>query len=66
MASIVAVRLADKGHEAGAVAVMIAGMTFANLLGVPLATALASSLSWRFPFVLAMLCARTDKKAFRL
>ena len=57
VASIVAVRLADKGHEAGAVAVMIAGMTFANLLGVPLATALASSLSWRFPFVLAMLCA---------
>lgn len=57
VASIVAVRLADKGHEAGAVSAMIAGMTIANLLGVPLATALCNSLSWRFPFVLAMVCA---------
>ena len=57
VASIVAVRLADKGHEAGTVSAMIAGMTIANLLGVPLATALCNSLSWRFPFVLAMVCA---------
>lgn len=57
VASIVAVKLADKGREAGAVAVMIAGMTFANLIGVPLATALCNSLSWRFPFILALLCA---------
>lgn len=57
VASIVAVRLADKGHEAGAVSVMIAGMTIANLLGVPLATSLCAHLSWRFPFILTLGCA---------
>lgn len=57
VASIVAVKLADKGHEAGAVSVMIAGMTIANLLGVPLATSLCSHLSWRFPFIMALGCA---------
>lgn len=54
VASIVAVRLADKRHETGAVSIMIAGMTIANLFGVPLATALSSHLSWRFPFFLVM------------
>ena len=31
---------------------MIAGMTIANLLGVPLGTALSSMLSWRVTFLL--------------
>lgn len=56
VASIVAVRLADDGHKTGAVSIMIAGMTVANLLGVPLGTALSSSISWRCPFVLVALC----------
>lgn len=56
VASIVAVRLADESHKAGAVSVMIAGMTVANLLGVPLGTALSSAVSWRLPFVMVMLC----------
>lgn len=56
VASIVAVRLADEGHKTGAVSIMIAGMTVANLLGVPLGTALSSSISWRCPFVLVILC----------
>lgn len=56
VASIVAVRLADEGHKTGAVSIMIAGMTVANLLGVPLGTALSSTVSWRCPFVLVILC----------
>lgn len=55
VASIVAVRLADEGHKASAVATMIAGMTVANLFGVPLGTALSGSVSWRLPFVVVML-----------
>ena len=54
VASIVAVRLADEGHKTGAVSIMVAGMTVANLFGVPLATGLSSTVSWRFPFVLVM------------
>lgn len=54
VASIVAVRLADEGHKTGAVSIMIAGMTVANLLGVPLGTALSSHISWRMPFVLVL------------
>lgn len=52
VASIAAVRLADEQHQTGAVSIMIAGMTIANLFGVPLSTALSASVSWRVPFVL--------------
>ena len=54
VASIVAVQLADERHKTGAVSIMIAGMTVANLFGVPLATSLSSQVSWRFPFVLVI------------
>lgn len=54
LASIVAVQLADERHKTGAVSIMIAGMTVANLFGVPLATSLSSQVSWRFPFVLVI------------
>lgn len=54
VASIVAVRLADEDRKASAVSIMVAGMTVANLFGVPLGTALSSHLSWRAPFVLVM------------
>lgn len=50
--TIVAVRLADEQHKTRAVAIMCSGMTFANLLGVPVATFLSGSLSWRMPFAL--------------
>ncbi len=56
VASIVAVKLADDAHKASAVSIMIAGMTVANLFGVPLGTALSSHLSWRMPFVLVIFC----------
>lgn len=55
VASIAAVRLADKNHQTGAVSIMIAGMTIANLFGVPLGTALSSQISWRMPFMLVAL-----------
>lgn len=55
VASIAAVRLADERHKAGAVSIMVAGMTIANLFGVPLSTALSESVSWRVPFVLVAL-----------
>ena len=44
--SIVAERLADKGKGSEAVSIMIAGMTIANLFGVPLGTSLSTMLSW--------------------
>ena len=49
--SIVAERVADKGKTSQAVALMIAGMTIANLFGVPLGTLLSNLFSWRFPFL---------------
>ena len=52
VASIVAARLADEGKGASAVSIMIAGMTVANLFGVPLGTSLSHLLSWRVTFLL--------------
>jgi len=49
--SIVAEKLADKGKSARAVALMVAGMTVANLAGVPLGTFLSNLLSWRIIFI---------------
>ena len=54
VASIVAMKLADERHGSEAVSIMIAGMTVANLFGVPLGTALSSHISWRFPFLLVV------------
>lgn len=52
VASIVASKLADKGKSSEAVSIMIAGMTVANLFGVPLETSLSHMLSWRVTFLL--------------
>ena len=52
VASIVAERLADEGKGASAVSIMIAGMTVANLFGVPLGTSLSHLISWRVTFLL--------------
>ena len=51
--AIVARRLADPGKEVQAVSIMIAGMTIANLVGVPLGTWLTNTLSWRLAFFAA-------------
>ncbi len=50
--AIVCSRLAAKGHGAAAVAVMIGGMTVANLAGVPLVTLAANLAGWRYPFAI--------------
>lgn len=52
VASIVAGKLADKGKGSEAVSIMIAGMTIANLFGVPLGTSLSTMISWRVTFLL--------------
>lgn len=52
VASIVASKLADPGKGSAAVSIMIAGMTIANLFGVPLGTSLSNAVSWRIPFLL--------------
>lgn len=51
VASIVASKLADKGKSSEAVSIMIAGMTVANLFGVPLGTSLSHMISWRTTFL---------------
>lgn len=53
--SIVCTRLAAKGHGAAAVAVMIGGMTVANVIGVPSATFISNALAWRWAFALVAL-----------
>lgn len=52
VASIVASKLAAKGKSSEAVSIMIAGMTIANLFGVPLGTSLSHTISWRTTFLL--------------
>ena len=48
--SVVAAQLAIKGKEAQAISIMFAGLTFANLVGVPLGTKLGQVFSWRLTF----------------
>lgn len=52
VASIMAEKLADEGKGSEAVSIMVAGMTIANLFGVPLGTSLSAAVSWRIPFLL--------------
>lgn len=53
--AIVCTRLAAPGKGATAVAVLVGGMTVANLVGVPIFTFLCQMLSWRIPFALVAL-----------
>lgn len=50
--AIILSKIAPPGKVTLAVAGMIAGMTFANLLGVPLGTWLGHEFSWRYTFFL--------------
>jgi len=51
--AIVARKLARPGREVQAVSLMIAGMTVANLFGVPMGTWLANAFTWRLAFLAA-------------
>lgn len=53
--AIVAPKLVAKGKGATAVAVMVTGMTVANLVGVPAATAVSNFFSWRITFAIVAL-----------
>lgn len=48
--SVVAASLAPNGRKARAVALMFTGLTLANVLGVPLGTALGQFTGWRMTF----------------
>jgi len=49
--AVVASKLADPGSEAKSVSVMFAGLTIANIIGVPLGTFIGHNLDWRISFV---------------
>lgn len=50
--SVVATRLAKQGREAQAVSMMFAGLTLANLIGVPIGTYIGQHFSWRITYIL--------------
>ncbi len=52
-AAIVASRISPSGKGAEAVAIMVAGMSVANVIGVPVATLMSALVSWRIAFVAA-------------
>lgn len=57
--AVVASRLADPGSEAKSVSVMFAGLTIANIIGVPLGTYIGHNLDWRVSFALISAIALT-------
>lgn len=50
--AVVASRLADKGKEAQAISIMFAGLTIANLAGVPIGTYIGHHYTWRYTFMI--------------
>lgn len=50
--AVVASRIAEKGQEARAVSVMFAGLTFANIIGIPVVTFIGHHFSWRITFMI--------------
>lgn len=63
--AIVCSRISEAGKGAAAVAVMVGGMTVANLIGVPLVTFISNVLVWRFAFALVALCGLAGFLAIR-
>lgn len=50
--AVVASRLVDPSKKASAIAVMLGGLTFANIFGIPLGIWLGENISWRYTFVM--------------
>ncbi|MCL5130260.1 MULTISPECIES: MFS transporter [unclassified Algibacter] len=50
--AVVAGKLSKKGKEAQGIAIMFSGLTFANLLGVPLGTYLGKYFNWNVSFLM--------------
>lgn len=53
VASIVATRLADPRHKGRAVAMVMLGISVANVVGVPFATWVGETFGWRAPYAVA-------------
>lgn len=64
--AIVARRLARPGREVSAVSLMIAGMTVATLIGVPLGTFLTDWVTWRAAFMIVALAGLMTLLAIRV
>ena len=64
--AIVCERLAPAGKKAMAVAVMVGGMTIANVVGVPLATFLSNAVNWRLAFAVVSACGLAAYVCIRL
>lgn len=50
--AVVAGRLVAEGRQARAVSLMFAGLTIANIIGVPLGTYIGHHINWRFTFMI--------------
>lgn len=50
VAMVLATRLAPEGRKTTAVSLVIAGVTVANVMGIPIGTAIGNSLGWRATF----------------
>lgn len=57
MGAVVATKLSEPGRAARTVSIMFAGLTVANIIGVPIGTYIGHNLSWRFSFMLIALVA---------
>ncbi|KIO77255.1 membrane protein [Pedobacter lusitanus] len=64
--AVVASRLADPGSEAKSVSVMFAGLTIANIIGVPLGTFIGHNISWRISFSLVSVIALITAASIKL
>lgn len=53
--AIVCSKLTDANRGAAAVAIMVGGMTVANVIGVPTATFVSAAISWRVAFAIVAL-----------
>src|ERR1043165_8594099 len=66
MGAVVASRLSEPGREARTVSLMFAGLTVANIIGVPIGTYIGHNFSWRISILLiaavAFLAAVSIKK----
>jgi MFS transporter, DHA1 family, arabinose polymer utilization protein len=52
MGAVVASRLSEPGREARTVSLMFAGLTVANIIGVPIGTYIGHNFSWRISFLI--------------
>jgi DHA1 family inner membrane transport protein len=50
VAMVIATRLAPEGRQASAVSLVVAGVTIANVIGIPIGTAIGNAYGWRVTF----------------